>query len=73
MQGQSRFWEHQISDEREYQVYMDYTHFNPVKHRLVEGIVDWPYSTFHRTVRLGIYPDSWGGVADGGSDYGFGE
>jgi putative transposase len=70
---QRRFWEHQIRDEREYQVYMDYTHFNPVKHRLVERVVDWPYSTFHRYVRLGIYPDSWGGVVDGGSELGFGE
>jgi putative transposase len=57
---QRRFWEHQIRDEDEYQVYMDYIHFNPVKHGLVKRVIDWPYSTFHRYVRLGIYPDNWG-------------
>jgi putative transposase len=70
---QRRFWEHQIRDEREYQVYIDYTHFNPVKHRLVDRVVDWPYSTFHRYVRLGIYPENWGGVVGGSPGFGFGE
>jgi putative transposase len=59
---QRRFWEHQIRDDQEYQAYMDYTHFNPVKHGLVERVIDWPYSTFHRYVRLGVYPESWGGA-----------
>jgi putative transposase len=58
---QRRFWEHQIRDEEEYRVYMDYTYFNPVKHGLVKRVVDWPFSTFHRYVRLGVYPESWGG------------
>ncbi len=35
---QRRFWEHQIRNERDYQVYMDYTHFNQVKHRLVQRV-----------------------------------
>ena len=70
---QRRFREHQIRDEREYQVYMDYTHFNPVKHRLVKRVVEWPYSSFHRYVRLGICPDTWGGVVGGVPGFGFGE
>ena len=33
---QRRYWEHTIRDERDYAVHLDYVHFNPVKHGLVE-------------------------------------
>ena len=59
---QRRFWEHQIRNDEEYRVYMDYAHFNSVKHGWVGRVVDWPHSTFHRYVRLGIYPENWGGA-----------
>ena len=62
---QRRFWEHQIRSDEEYQVYMDYTHCNPVKHGLVARVADWPYSTFHRYVKLGVYPEDWGGGLPG--------
>jgi putative transposase len=38
---------------------MDYIHFNPVKHGLVAHVADWPYSSFHRAVRDGLYPADW--------------
>ncbi len=59
---QRRFWEHTIRDERDYATHMDYIHFNPVKHGWVERVVDWPYSSFHRLVRAGVYSLDWGGV-----------
>ncbi|BEV71872.1 hypothetical protein THUN1379_13540 [Paludibacterium sp. THUN1379] len=40
--------------------HLDYLHFNPVKHGLVNRVRDWPYSTFHREVSLGRYPADWG-------------
>jgi putative transposase len=58
---QRRFWEHQIRDERDYQAHMDYCHYNPVKHGLVKRVQDWPYSSFHKQVRLGQYPIDWAG------------
>ena len=58
---QRRFWEHTIRDELDYQRHMDYIHFNPVKHRLVEAVIDWPYSTFHYWVKKGLYAPNWGG------------
>ncbi|MBY0266428.1 MAG: transposase [Burkholderiales bacterium] len=58
---QRRFWEHTIRDERDYAAHMDYIHFNPVKHGWVERVVDWPYSSFHRLVRAGVYSLDWGG------------
>jgi putative transposase len=58
---QRRYWEHLIRDEADLRANLDYLHFNPVKHGLVERVVDWPYSTFHREVRSGVYPADWGG------------
>ncbi|MDO8417266.1 MAG: transposase [Agitococcus sp.] len=56
---QRRFWEHQIQNEADFAKHMDYMHFNPVGHGLVERVMDWPYSTFHRCVNKGIYPMDW--------------
>jgi putative transposase len=38
---------------------MDYIHFNPVKHGLVQCAHAWPYSSFHRWVREGAYRSDW--------------
>jgi len=40
---------------------VDYIHWNPVKHGHVARVVDWSYSSFHRYVRHGIYPQDWVG------------
>ena len=40
---QRRFWEHQIRNDDEYRAYMDYIHYNPVKHGHVAKAVDWRY------------------------------
>jgi len=61
---QRRYWEHTIRDERDYAVHMDYVHFNPVKHGLVEAPGDWAFSTFRRCVAAGIYPEGWMGGQD---------
>ncbi len=56
---QRRFWEHRILDDADYEAHIDYCHINPLKHGLVEHVADWPYSTFHRYVKRGIYPLDW--------------
>ena len=58
---QSRFWEHTIRDERDLQAHVDYIHYNPVKHGLSKRVADWPYSSFHRYVRMGWLPQDWAG------------
>ncbi len=58
---QRRFWEHTIRDDHDFERHVDYIHYNPVKHDLVGRVCDWPYSSFHRYVRLGILPQDWGG------------
>jgi putative transposase len=69
---QRRYWEHTLRDEDDFARHVDYIHFNPVKHGLVACVRDWPFSSFHRMVRLGIYPENWAGGA-GQKDSGFGE
>ncbi len=61
---QRRFWEHQIRDENDFARHVDYIHFNPVKHGHVQYAADWPYSTFHRYVRDGVYAHNWAGTTD---------
>jgi putative transposase len=68
---QRRYWEHTIRDENDFARHIDYIHINPVKHRLVTRVKDWPYSSFHRMVKLGIYPEDWAGdCADTSGDFG---
>lgn len=57
---QNRYWEHTIRDEKDMNLHMDYIHFNPVKHKLVNHVKNWKYSTFHYCVALGFYPENWG-------------
>lgn len=62
---QKRFWEHCIRDERDYEAHMNYVYINPLKHGLVNKVSDWPYSSFHRDVKRGLYTIDWaGGVED---------
>lgn len=59
---QRRFWEHQIKDEADYIAHMDYIYWNPIKHGYVTSVKKWPYSTFHRDVKRGIYDKNWGNI-----------
>lgn len=69
---QRRYWEHQIRDETDYQHHMDYVHYNPVKHGLVERAIDWPHSSFQRYYANGVYGENWA-MADKTDDVNFGE
>ncbi|MFN7874436.1 MAG: REP-associated tyrosine transposase [Pirellula sp.] len=60
---QPRYWEHTITDERDLEGCVDYTHWNPRKHGLVSRLRDWPWSSFHRYVAASHYPIDWGGTA----------
>ncbi len=65
---QRRFWEHTIRDQEDLEAHFHYVHFNPVKHRHVAGVKDWPWSTFHRYVQLGYYEPDWGETEPPGLD-----
>ena len=57
---QRRFYEHTCRDDDDLRRCVDYVHVNPLKHRLVDRVIDWSWSSFHRYVRLGEYPSEWG-------------
>lgn len=59
---QRRFWEHLIRNEEDLRRHLDYIHWNPVKHGCARTVAEWPYSSFHRYVRDGVYEADWGGA-----------
>ncbi|TCV77439.1 hypothetical protein EDE11_1281 [Methylomonas methanica] len=59
---QRRYWEHTIINDADYAAHMDYIHYNPVKHGWAVTVKDWPYSSFHRLVKMDIYPLNWAGL-----------
>lgn len=61
---QRRFWEHQIRNDSDLERHVNYVHYNPVKHGLVERVRDWPYSSFHRYVETGLVDVDWGAVSN---------
>ncbi|QDS96210.1 Transposase IS200 like protein [Roseimaritima multifibrata] len=70
---QPRYWEHTVRDEADLERCADYVHWNPRKHKLVDRVRDWQWSSFHRFVRLGQYDIDWGGTAPGGVEDDWGE
>jgi putative transposase len=62
---QSRFWEHAIRDEEDFRRHLEYIHYNPVKHGYVRCPHAWPWSSFSRWVKMGVYDDSWCCVCEG--------
>ena len=59
---QHRYFEHVIRDAQDFMNHIDYVHFNPVKHSLVDNVCDWPYSSFHRYCAQGVYAQNWAGI-----------
>lgn len=57
---QRRFWEHAIRDEEDWRRHVDYIHYNPVKHGLVNKPGEWAWSSFADAVAKGWYAESWG-------------
>ena len=62
---QRRFWEHTIKDDEDLERYLDYIHFNPIKHGYVEKSFDWKWSSFHKYVKEGVYDNDWVGGDEG--------
>ena len=57
---QRRFWEHTILTEEALAYYLDYVHYNPVKHGVVSCPHLWPYSSFRKWIAEGHYRPDWG-------------
>ena len=57
---QRRFWEHYIRDEQDLARHIDYIHYNPVKHGLVNQVKYWAGSSFLDFVNKAYYDENWG-------------
>lgn len=56
---QRRFLEPAIRSDTDYRPSRGLCALDPMRHGVVHRVADWPYSSFHRYVRLGILPDDW--------------
>jgi len=52
---QSRFWDHIIRDEEDFHQHLDYIHWNPVKHSLVNSPTLWRHSSIGEWIGKGFY------------------
>jgi putative transposase len=57
---QRRFWEYTVRDEPDFERLLDYIHYNPVRHGLATCPHRWPFSSFRKWVRSGLYSAEWG-------------
>jgi putative transposase len=57
---QRRFWEHYIRDEDDLKRHINYIHYNPVNHGLVDRVNEWSASSFFDYVDQGYYDFDWG-------------
>ncbi|WP_338411292.1 transposase [Pseudoalteromonas nigrifaciens] len=57
---QRRYWEHKIRNEEDLDNHINYIHYNPVKHKYVTKVSDWPFSSFHGYVKNLKLPSTWG-------------
>ena len=54
-------WVKYSREEKDFARHDEYVHVDPVKQGYVQQAADWPYATFHRCVKQGIYSHNWGG------------
>ena len=53
-----------INSQNDLMKYLDYIHYNPVKHGYAKSVKDWKYSSFHKFVKKGLYDINWGSNTD---------
>ena len=61
---QRRFRARLLAGQDDFNAHIDYIQRNPVKHGHARRVAEWPHSSFHRFVELGVYPVHWGHPGD---------
>jgi len=56
---QHRYWDHIIRSEQDFRRHIDYIHYNPVKHGLMDSPGKWELTSFRRYQRRGFYRADW--------------
>lgn len=57
---QNRFWDHTIRDQGDFNRHLDYIHYNPVKHGLINDPHLYRYSSLKEWYNRGYYQRDWG-------------
>lgn len=57
---QSRFYDHVIRDEQDFERHLHYIHYNPVKHGVAPHPAGYTRSSFRNWVERGVYDEVWG-------------
>jgi putative transposase len=57
---QKGFWDHLIRDEIDFERHLDYIHYNPVRHQVVDRPEAWPHSSYLGWQQRAAYPSRWG-------------
>jgi putative transposase len=70
---QHRYWDHMIRNQADFNRHIDYIHYNPVKHGLVNRPMDYRYSSFGDYFKGGVYNSDWGSNKGIGTDGEYGE
>lgn len=52
---QNRFWDHVIKDQDDYNNHLDYIHFNPMKHGIIDDPFEYPHSSLKLFEAVGFY------------------
>lgn len=55
---QNGFWDHIIRDEKDLNSHLNYIHYNPIKHGLINNPFDYEHSSLKK--HRDFYPDDWG-------------
>jgi len=70
---QNRFWDHIIRDQEDMNKHLDYIHYNPVKHGLINDPFKYQHSSLNRYFAEGLYDRNWGVIDLSEIDGEFGE
>jgi len=57
---QRGYWDHVIRDDHDFQVHLDYIHWNPLKHGYAMNPEGWLQSSFAEWKSKGTYGENWG-------------
>ena len=57
---QNRFWDHIIRDQNDMNRHIDYIHYNPVKHKLINDPFKYEHSSLELFYKEGLYERCWG-------------
>jgi len=59
---QARFYDHLIRDRSDLYTHLDYIHYNPLKHGVVDCLDEYQYSSFKHFVMKNYYENNWGAM-----------